>query len=186
MSPIKLERIIWPVGHGAFYTEQFRDENNKVVFTAVYDCGSEQHKMRGECIEAIFPKDEKNVPIDALFLSHFHADHVNGLMELLQRTTVNKLYIPQLTDDYMLQTLGSLMSSPRNAGNANTLDFLSRIYSDSRIGGVESIYEVLALNPEFAGREEFPQEEQRQEIQARNHRVADPVLSLINELPEWV
>jgi len=48
MAEIKLERTIWPVGHGAFYTEQFKNEHGDVLFTAVYDCGSEQHKMRAE------------------------------------------------------------------------------------------------------------------------------------------
>ena len=36
-----MERIFHPIGHGAFYTERFyEDDNDAPLFTAVYDCGS--------------------------------------------------------------------------------------------------------------------------------------------------
>lgn len=36
---MKLIRTFHPVGHGAFYTERFYDEQDNILFTAVFDCG---------------------------------------------------------------------------------------------------------------------------------------------------
>ena len=37
---MKLIRTFHPVGHGAFYTERFYDENVNNIANVVYDCGS--------------------------------------------------------------------------------------------------------------------------------------------------
>ena len=37
---MKLIRTFHPVGHGAFYTERFYDENGNNIANVVYDCGS--------------------------------------------------------------------------------------------------------------------------------------------------
>lgn len=107
--PITLKRTIWPVGHGAFYTEQFFDENNNPIWTAVYDCGSEQPNMLEHAIDEMFPKlsGGRKHYINALFISHFHSDHVNGLEYLLSRCSVNTLVLPQLTSNYMADTLAA-------------------------------------------------------------------------------
>ena len=177
---IRLERTIWPVGHGAFYTEQFKDGDN-VLFTAVYDCGSEQEKMRKECIEAIFPKD-KTTTIDALFISHFHNDHVNGLQDLLSRTQVKRLYIPQLSDEYLLYTLCTL-SAVSATDRKNALEFINTIYADSRTGNIEEIYEIPAITRDEAERiESFGTHIDI--THNRSHKVAN-IISVPN-MPEWI
>ncbi len=177
---IRLERTIWPVGHGAFYTEQFKDGDN-VLFTAVYDCGSEQIKMRNECIEAIFPKDKKT-DIDALFISHFHNDHVNGLQELLSRTNIKRLYVPQLKDDYMLYTLCTL-SSASALVRRNSIEFLNTIYEDSRTGGIDEIYEVPAITKDEADR--IDSSESDMDITNRRYHKVATTISVAN-VPEWI
>lgn len=97
---IELHRTFWPVGHGTFYTEEFCvDDVNK--FTAVYDCGG---KNISNNIASFLQKEEfsnrNNVEkktIDLLFISHFHHDHINGVQELITRTKVKRILIPQLS-----------------------------------------------------------------------------------------
>lgn len=83
------KRILHPVGQGAFFTEQFYDESDKVVYNVVYDCGSftSQPNLMEYEIRNTF---EKNAHIDLLFISHFDEDHVNGLMKLQSQTKIDK------------------------------------------------------------------------------------------------
>ena len=82
-----------PVGQGAFYTETFRIYNNEEEIHTVYDCGSTRYELIKERIESTFRKKEK---IDAVFISHFHTDHVNGLEFLLNRCDVKRIFLPVL------------------------------------------------------------------------------------------
>lgn len=94
---MKLIRYIHPIGQGAFYTEQFFDDNNNRIATVVYDCGSSTNKADIEReIRGAFEKDEE---IEYLFISHFHNDHINGIDELKKRTHIKNVVIP-LYNDY--------------------------------------------------------------------------------------
>ena len=83
------KRILHPVGQGAFFTEQFLDENGTSVLNVVYDCGSftSQPNLVEYEIRNTF---DKNAHIDLLFISHFDEDHVNGLMTLQNQTKIDK------------------------------------------------------------------------------------------------
>lgn len=75
-----IQRIFYPVGQGAFYSE--RHENCNIV----YDCGT-HYFNRGKkgiknTISQSFSKDEI---IDILFISHFDYDHVS-LIEHLKKS----------------------------------------------------------------------------------------------------
>lgn len=134
---IRFNRTFWPIGHGAFYSERFYDSNKKVIFTAVYDCGSEQKEVLSNCIDA-FLKEGKT--IDILFLSHFHHDHVSGLKKLLSKAgvVVKNLVIPQLTDGYVLCNLCS------DAGKDSLdIDLLWKLHNGGSLEKVENIYEVV-------------------------------------------
>lgn len=89
---VELHRTFWPVGHGAFYTEQFTNHISGQCFTAVYDCGGPQVL---DCIDD-FNDEEKKLDIDLLFISHFHRDHTNGVRELINRANVRQIILPQL------------------------------------------------------------------------------------------
>lgn len=64
----------------------------------MYDCGS----LTGPKLQFLrkvataLPAD---TVIDILFLSHFHADHINGLDELKKRYTIRAVVLPKLTDE---------------------------------------------------------------------------------------
>lgn len=90
-------RSFLPVGQGAFYTEQFENGVN-----VVYDCGSSTSRSAIERqIECTFDEGEE---IQAVFISHLHEDHINGLPYLLSRCHVKALYLPFLTDEEILLT----------------------------------------------------------------------------------
>jgi beta-lactamase superfamily II metal-dependent hydrolase len=93
---MELIRTFHPVGQGAFYTE--RHNFNGTDFTIVYDCGSTTLKGRKleRKIESTFPKDQQ---IDILFISHFHADHINGIEALAKHCKIKRVVMPFLDED---------------------------------------------------------------------------------------
>lgn len=95
-----MQRTLHPVGQGGFYTEQFFIEEapfkDSKLFNVVYDCGSISIENVSREIRKKFPK---NSLIDALFISHFDWDHINGLSKLKERRIrVRYLILPLLTN----------------------------------------------------------------------------------------
>ena len=88
-------RTFQPVGQGAFYTEQFCKDDGK-AFNMVYDCGSDSLDIQSlsKVIKKSFPEGSV---IDAVFISHFDSDHVNGLPEIMRNFKVNKIFLPLIT-----------------------------------------------------------------------------------------
>lgn len=95
MSRIRImQRAFHPVGQGAFYSEHFCDESNKRLVNVVYDCGTSTGKRYiEEEIEEGFKEGEI---IDAVFISHLHDDHINGIPYLIRRCNVKKIFFPLL------------------------------------------------------------------------------------------
>lgn len=86
-----MERTFNAIGQGGFYTEKFND------FNMVFDCGTETDvKIINTSIEDKFKKYEI---IDAVFISHLHNDHVNGLDHLLSYCNVQRVFLPLLTEE---------------------------------------------------------------------------------------
>lgn len=93
MKKVQVQRIFYPVGHGAFYVETFHDCKSE-FFTFVYDCGSSKKDIIKGCIKKAFNKGDF-IKINALFISHFDEDHVNGLEYLQTYMDSNtKVFIP--------------------------------------------------------------------------------------------
>jgi len=84
---IKLVREFNNVGQGAFYTEKFYDDSNKLIYTMVYDCGSYGNRA---LIEKSIKENLKDKNIDLLCISHFHEDHINGLEYLLKEYRIKR------------------------------------------------------------------------------------------------
>jgi beta-lactamase superfamily II metal-dependent hydrolase len=87
-----MTRTFHEVGHGAFYTESFSD-----TCRIVYDCGSLNQTVIDHCVDNAF--NAKNVRISALFISHFHKDHINGIQHLLEKCFVERMFIPFLDNE---------------------------------------------------------------------------------------
>lgn len=91
---MKVIRHIHPIGQGAFYTERFVNDDNTTLANVVYDCGCginlSQNIKAEKLISATFDKEDT---IDVLFISHFDADHVNGVKSLMKRKVKIKFVV---------------------------------------------------------------------------------------------
>ena len=91
-----MQRIFFGVGQGTFYCEKFPEAK----FQVIYDCGSFNRQKLVSEIEKLNPDFET-----VLFISHFHADHINGIPFLLKRMKEKRLnlhyiFFPYLTPKY--------------------------------------------------------------------------------------
>ena len=112
------------IGQGGFYTGQLfpmRMHRSKMSF--VYDCGtlSERNKLNNR-IQG-FKKSLFHNKLDVLFISHIDDDHVNGIPELLNGITCDRIYLPYLTP---IERLFVAVRHGRNdsADFNNYMDFL--------------------------------------------------------------
>ena len=67
-------------------------------FLCLVDCGGDSHDSAGD-IAADFLGDYGVGRLDLLVLTHFHADHANGVTQLLKRVQVDTLAIPPATGE---------------------------------------------------------------------------------------
>ena len=67
-------------------------------FLCLVDCGGDSYDNAGD-IAADFLGDYGVGRLDLLVLTHFHADHANGVTELLKRVQVDALAIPPATGE---------------------------------------------------------------------------------------
>ncbi len=91
---VEVHRKQWPVGHGGFATGSLM--TNGESFHYIYDCGA----MKSDVIKKRIQKwcKENGEIVDALFVSHFDRDHINGLDYLLSKVKVRRIFLPYLTD----------------------------------------------------------------------------------------
>ena len=94
---MKMLRTFHPIGQGGFYSERFISQENNNI-NIIYDCGSATSiKIVQQEIKTTFKKGEV---IHALFISHFHADHINGIEFLLDYCHVKKIFFPLITAEH--------------------------------------------------------------------------------------
>ncbi len=88
------ERYHYPVGQGIFSAQIIRGPEKKYV--CVYDCGSTDGS-KNIPVYANKLAQEAGEKIDLLVISHFDADHVNGVKELDKIFKIEKIVIPYLS-----------------------------------------------------------------------------------------
>ena len=91
---LQVIRTIHPVGRGAFYSETLHRPGMSDDKHVVYDCGVLPFSKRLE--EEIGNFLPEGSTVDVLFISHFHADHVNGLKLLTERYKIKHVVLPQI------------------------------------------------------------------------------------------
>ena len=81
-------RVQHAVGQGCFHSGEIR-EDHELRHRYVYDCGaiSKYAKQRDGCIDGYLSHFAARDPLHSIFLSHAHADHVNGVERLLHPST---------------------------------------------------------------------------------------------------
>ena len=123
-------RFFLPVGQGAFYLERFSILDSTRPINIVYDCGAliEQSPARDiQCNQSKMESIIKQVfhereAIHAVYLSHLHEDHVNGLQSLCKWCSVDKVFFPLIAkDDLPLMRLQNRMQNNANGSIARQL-----------------------------------------------------------------
>lgn len=131
---MKVTRIIHPIGQGGFYTETLSNEKQTKNF--VYDCGGFNRKQNAmkKYLESYLDPKSGVKEIEAVFISHFHADHINGLQYLLENARVKYLFLPQLTEDVLLESFvfNYCQTGTYNQVNRFLLDLYGKLNSDNR------------------------------------------------------
>lgn len=88
------------VGQGLFYTGSLMNK----AYNFVFDCGTDNKKIFVEKeIDKYFSflggSEDYKPNIEFVVISHLHRDHFKGLIYLLKKFNVKKIYLPYLSDD---------------------------------------------------------------------------------------
>ncbi len=123
---MEVTRIFHPVGQGGFYTESFEDKR-----MVVYDCGGKSREFMEEYIDSFIPENPKQ-QIEAIFISHLHDDHINGLQYLLHKTSAKRLFLPCFSQEIVFETLfyNSLQKPNGNSINSFVVSLIESVRSD--------------------------------------------------------
>lgn len=143
----KLIRTFHPVGHGAFYTEKHVLEDQTI--NIVYDCGSKTlEKQLPSIINNTFKKGEE---IEFLFISHFDADHVNGIEYLKTYCKIKKVVIPLIEDKDAILIIKAINTSKIGSNKLDTLiDSPEEYFPGSEIIKVKAVNEGYSDDRYFA------------------------------------
>ncbi|CAM8665821.1 Metallo-beta-lactamase [Comamonadaceae bacterium] len=125
---LEVERTQYGVGQGNFHVQRItvqgpastnyvgkKDAKVRLPFDFVYDCGSNQSSLSTSLSWAIKHyrpkktyaghKTKVSPTVDALFISHFHEDHISGVQELCNEKEVERLFVPYHTPEEVLIVL---------------------------------------------------------------------------------
>ncbi len=139
---MRVERIQYPVGQGCFHAGHIQaapDESGVAAdFRYIYDCGSTNLRALAGVVDTYRMKGSS---VNALFVSHLDADHVNGLDRLLGVVSVNTVYIPYV--DQAVSILDIVEADLEGAVSASLIE--AKIAPGSWFGsrGVSTVVRVL-------------------------------------------
>jgi hypothetical protein len=107
-----------PVGHGGFHVGALGLD--EPAFRWIYDCGAWREAgkaaLAGEIADYTRAVVGSRRPVDLLFVSHFDADHVSGLNDLLgglKRVGVRTVVIPYLNSDEAFAVIAGAAAADR-------------------------------------------------------------------------
>ena len=140
-------RTFHPIGQGGFYTETFDDSKNKSMI--VFDCGGNSKKFMKEYMDSFLPSDKKAI-IEAVFISHLHNDHINGLEYLLRKANVKKIFLPQFTPNHLFNVF--FYNAAYGSGRENCNNFVLSLVQSTKSSN-KIIDTLLVQVEEFDGDE---------------------------------
>jgi beta-lactamase superfamily II metal-dependent hydrolase len=98
MPSLYHRRVQHSVGQGLFHSALIASDHGRERFHYVYDCGSMgRYAPQRRAAISRFRESLGGDDLDALFVSHAHADHLNGVPELLDGLRVRTIVMPLLT-----------------------------------------------------------------------------------------
>lgn len=121
-------RIQYAVGQGGFHAGKL-EVDGKLDLRYVVDCGamSAYAKRRNQCVDEYLDKEGERSVLDILFITHAHADHVNGVERLLDPVSgmqVKAIVMPLLSVvERLLCFAKTTDEDPRGASNRFYRDF---------------------------------------------------------------
>ena len=139
---LRVARRQFPVGQGCFHagSVNLEEKSNKLHY--VYDCGSTslRHLRR-----QIVRYREHTSSVNALFVSHFHADHVSGLDDLLGTVNVETVYIPYVDNMVLLLDILEADMDGDISGSLIEISFNPASWFGRR--GVDRVVRILPGEP---------------------------------------
>ncbi len=139
---MRVERIQYPAGQGCFHAGHIQsaaDESGVATdFRYIYDCGSTNLRALAGVVDTYRMKGST---VNALFVSHLDADHVNGLDRLLGVVSVDTVYIPYV--DQAVSILDLVEADLEGAVSASLIE--AKIAPGSWFGsrGVSTVVRLL-------------------------------------------
>lgn len=85
------------VGQGLFYSASISTGGGRKC-NFVYDCGTNYEKDKSLLIGKIDSSFSDDT-IDALFISHYHKDHISGVKHLSETYRIKKVFLPAFTEE---------------------------------------------------------------------------------------
>lgn len=124
---MSIERTFFSVGQALFCREKV---NNRTI---IYDCGGQTVAIVYRVINAEYPGGNTSV-IDALYISHYDNDHINGVFHLLNKCQVNHLFLPMVSSlSKMLLFVGQRYSSQMRAFYADPKAFVQQYSGGTQV-----------------------------------------------------
>ena len=121
---MEVKRTQYPIGQGSFHAGHLEwtveSSPRSEKFHYVYDCGTSDGSTALQ--NAILACRSETSHIDALFVSHLDADHVNGLDRLLGLISVHTVYIPYVSA--VAPVLEIIETDVEGAGSASLIEAL--------------------------------------------------------------
>lgn len=154
-----MQRIFFGVGQGAFYCEKFPEANLQVI----YDCGSFERQKIISTIEKFNSTNEKlnSMYETVLFISHFHADHINGIPFLIKKMKEKKLNLRYIIFPYLAPKDRNLLI----VYNKWLINYVKEHETEKELLGDDKFITQFILNPYKAINESFNNENES-ELQA--------------------
>lgn len=131
MQHAKITRTQHPVGHGGFHSglistfdgtlHGIRTTSDRPIasFSYVYDCASERSDAFNS--ELSLYRTESSGTTDVLFVSHLHADHINGIDRLQAMAPARTVVVPYL--DMVERLLFVLSDFEQGTASRTSLDY---------------------------------------------------------------
>lgn len=190
MVRVESQHTQWAVGQGFFRTGRIQADH---VIDYAYDCGSTNLSACRAEIKAYAGLPHGSKPLDVVYLSHFHADHVNCVPDLVRDIGVKRFVIPLVSPAERLMVYAQSLQAPDDWEAAWYRELI--VDPVDALQGLRQGVEVIVVSPDATAPpvedpDEVPNEESAAEVSWSAPTVSSPTSSLSvagwGSRPLWV